>query len=41
MKQNINILLKMRKDGLENLADPKAFIEYLNNIQDIYKDIVV
>ena len=39
MKQNINILLKMGKDGLGNLADPKAFIEYLNNMQDVYKDI--
>ena len=27
------------KKCLENLEDPKAFIEYLNNIQDFYKNI--
>ena len=36
-KQNINILLKNVKIGLGNLKDPKAFIEYSNNMQDIYK----
>ena len=33
MNQNINILLKTRKNGLENLKDPKAFIECSNNMQ--------
>ena len=32
MKQNINILLKTGKDGLENRKDPKAFNEYLSNM---------
>ena len=27
------------KNGLRNLRDPKVFIEYLNNIQDVYKNI--
>ena len=39
MKQIINIILENVKKCLENLEDPKAFIEYLNNIQDFYKNI--
>ena len=27
------------KNGLRNLRDPKVFIEYLNKIQDVYKNI--
>ena len=27
------------KTGLENQKDAKAFIEYSNNMQDVYKDI--
>ena len=27
------------KNGLRNLRDPKVFIEYLNNIEDVYKNI--
>ena len=29
----------MWKNGLENLKDSKAFIEYSNNMQDVYKNI--
>ena len=29
----------MWKNRLENLKDPQAFIEYLNNIQDVYQKI--
>ena len=38
MKQNINILLKHTKNGVENLKDPKPFIVYLNNMQDASKN---
>ena len=30
--------MKNVKDDLENLEDPKVFIEYLNNIQYVYKN---
>ena len=40
MKQNIITLLKnVKKNGLENLKNPKAFIEYSNNMQDVIKNI--
>ena len=40
IKQNINILFKARKKiGLRHHKNPKALIEYSNNIQDIYKNI--
>ena len=39
MNQNINILLKTRKNGIANLKDLRAFIKYWNNMQDIYKNI--
>ena len=40
LKQNINILLKTwEKIGLKELEDPKALIEYSNNMQDVYKNI--
>ena len=32
-------LIKNIKNGLENLKDPKDFIEYSNNMQDAYKNI--
>ena len=36
MKLNINILLKnLKKNCVKNLKDPKAFIEYSNNIQNV------
>ena len=39
MKQIVNILLENEKKCFENLEEPKAFIEYLNNIHDLYKNI--
>ena len=38
MKQNINILLKKCENN-GSLKDPKAFIEYSNNMQDVYKNV--
>ena len=35
--QNLN--KKREKNGLKTLEDPKAFIEYSNSIQDVYKNI--
>ena len=37
MKQNISILLKSVKNlkNLENLKDPKAFIKYSKNMQNV------
>ena len=29
----------MQKNGLKNFKDPKAFIEYSNNLQSVYKHI--
>ena len=39
MKQIVNILLENEKKCFKNLEDPKAFIEYLNNVEDFYKNI--
>ena len=39
MKQNINILLENTEKFSENLKNPKAFIEYSNKMQDVYKNI--
>ena len=42
MKQKINISLKAIKNEnieIKNLKKSKAFIEYSNNIQDVYKNI--
>ena len=36
MKQNINLI---EKRGLDNLKDPKAFIEYSNNMHGVSKNI--
>ena len=33
------LIEKGEKNGLENLKDPKAFIEYWNNMQDLIKNI--
>ena len=30
---------KLEKVGLNHFNDPKAFIEYLNDMQDVYKNI--
>ena len=40
MKLNINFLIYKREStGLKYFNDPKAFIEYSNDMQDIYKNI--
>ena len=40
MKQNIIFLIdKRERTGLKHLNDSKAFIEYLIDIDDIYKNI--
>ena len=42
MKQNINFLLTKEKvwmEGLKHFNDSKAFIEYSNKMDDIYKNI--
>ena len=40
MKQNINVKLKKRKrTGLKHFNDSKAFIEYSNDMDGIYKSI--
>ena len=39
-KLNINFLFNKREStGLNHFNDPKAFIEYSNDMQDVYKDI--
>ena len=39
-KANYQYLIKKRENnGLKNLKDPKAFIEYSNNMQDVYQNI--
>ena len=38
MKLNINFLISKRETtGLKHFNDPKAFIEYSNDMQDVYK----
>ena len=40
MKQNINVKLKKRKrTGLKHFNNSKAFIEYSNDMDGIYKSI--
>ena len=40
MKKNINILINKReKVGINHFNDPKAFMEYSNDMQDVYKNI--
>ena len=40
MKQNINFLINKRESTrLKNINDPKAFIKYSNDMQDILKNI--
>ena len=39
MIQNVNIQLKNMKKYLHHYDDPKAFIEYSNDMQDVYKSI--
>ena len=38
MEQNISIN-KREKVGLDHFKDPKAFIEYSNDMQDVYNPI--
>ena len=38
-KENINIINKREKVGLDHFKYPKAFIEYSNDIQDVYKNM--
>ena len=39
-KQNINFLINKReKTGLKYLDDSKAFVEYSDDMDDIYKNI--
>ena len=33
------LIIKREKVGLDHFNDPKAFMEYLNDIQDVYKNI--
>ena len=33
------LINKLEKVGLDHLDDPKAFMEYSNNMQDVYKNI--
>ena len=33
------LINKRESTGLKNFNDPKAFIEYLNDMQDVYKNI--
>ena len=40
MKLNINFLINKRESiWLKHFNDPKTFIEYSNDMQDIYKNI--
>ena len=40
MKQNINIQLTIpKKVGIDHFNDPKAFMEYSNDMQDVYKNM--
>ena len=39
LKQNINYQLTKKSTDLNHLNDSKAFIEYSNNMNDIYKNI--
>ena len=39
MKQNIDFENKREGAGLKHFNDPKAFIKYLNHMQDVYKNI--
>ena len=39
MKQNIYLINKREKVGLNHFNDPKAFMEYSNDMQVVYKNI--
>ena len=38
-KKNQNLINKREKVGLNHFSDPKAFMEYSNDMQDVYKNI--
>ena len=40
IKLNTNFYLTKEKTQLKHFNDPKAFIEYSNDMQDVYKSIV-
>ena len=40
VKLNTNFYLTKEKTQLKHFNDPKAFIEYSNDMQDVYKSIV-
>ena len=33
------LINKRKRTGLKHFSDPKAFIEYSNDMQDVYKNI--
>ena len=39
MKQNINIWLIREKVSIDHHNDPRAYIEYSNDMHDVYKNI--
>ena len=40
MNQNINIQFKTREGvGINHFNDPRAFLDYSNDMQDVYKNI--
>ena len=40
-KKNQYLINKREKVGLDHFDDPKAFMEYLNDMQDVYKNIEI
>ena len=38
MSSKVSIFNKREKVGLNHCGDPKAFIEYSNDMQDVYKN---
>ena len=42
MNQNVNILINKREGvGINHFNDPKAFIDYSNDMHDIYKILMI
>ena len=40
LNQNIKILINKReREGINHFKDPKAFIDYSNDMHDVYKNI--
>ena len=38
-EEKYQLLINKRSAGLNHFNDPKAFIEYSNDMQDVYKNI--